>query len=277
MKLMIWLLAPAVALTSGCIKNDTRGECGGESVCPITIVGTASGGFTVQPDTIKVHRNGTTALLWTFADPSKYEFQADPGGPKGDGVVFSAGTTAQLRIGPCMITNDSKKVVAYAKTGAYYRCEVQSFATTVSGLKYTIRFHGKDGTLHTVDPTVDITGTPDEGVKSDLDPVKVNAGDPVVLGTLPPNEPGIRVVWYAGGNNNFVGKDGDAVTFTSGGTPYDNPSCYVADNANGDNLSDKSAYYACIFSNSGPYDLKYKATYHDSANTPAFKESTLKR
>lgn len=285
--------APLLGVLGGCAApgptpSGTAGTCVGSSLCPVTIFERSPGVYAAFPDRIVARSNGRTSLLFTFADPSKHVFSALTGGLKPDGVDLDDPDPQKLGFGPCYITNDSKKFTELAQVGVYLRCEFK-FDAKFEARPYKIRFRTRDGKPQMVDPTVESTGSADEGstvgganqptAAGGIQVIKVPVGTPVVLpplGTLG----GYKVVWDAGAGSRFKGESG-RVTFTDASNvpvPYND--CFVSsDDAGSDIAVDpaETRYYACLFVTPGPLKLTYTAAFTNGINVPTTAPSTLTR
>lgn len=267
---MLLAAALVAAALAGCASpgGGTRGRCDGNSLCPIVIYEKFPGVFGTYPDYVSVRAVGTTTLLWTFADPSRYKFMANSGTGRPDTVELIGGSTAKEGIRPCFITADSNVPLSIQSEGAYLRCEVTLGSTTSQkgGFAYRVHFHSADGLkAYMVDPTVETTGSNDGGGPRASRGIDIATASvvPVSVGqdAAVPAHGAVWVVWDAGSGNLFR-LLGDGVLLSNANGDY-GPPCFVASDAGGRTPSaSPTRYYACALFD--PPALNYVATYFDS-------------
>lgn len=264
------LLAAALgaAALAGCAgSGGTRARCDGDSLCPIVIYERFPGVFATYPDYVSVQAKGTTTLLWTFADPSRYKFMASSATGRPDTVELIGGSTSKEGIRPCFITADSRVPYSFQSEGSYLRCEVTlGSSTKPGGFAYRVHFHSADGlTAHMVDPTVETTGSGDGGGPKASRGIGMATAAPVLVpvGTdaAVPAKGAVRVVWDAGSGNVFR-LLGDGVILSNANGEY-SPPCIVATSADGQTPSSSATrWYACTLFDAPALD--YVSTYFDA-------------
>lgn len=276
---ILLVTALAASALAGCAgPGDTRARCDGDSLCPIVIYEKLPGVFGAYPDYVSIRAVGTTTLLWTFADPSRYKFMASSATGRPDTVELVGANASKEGIRPCFITADSRVPLSIQSEGGYLRCEVTVGSTTkAGGYKYRVHFHSADGLqAYTVDPTVETTGSNDGGGLRATRGVGI-ATAPIVLVPIGkdatvPAKGAVRVVWDAGSGNVFR-LLGDGVVLSNGNQEYA-PPCFVATDAGGQTPStSQTRYYACALFDAPA--LKYVATYLDTVLGAQNKEGYL--
>lgn len=273
------LILVVVALLLGACASPITSECAKNSICPIVIYEKFPGYFATYPDHLNVKTGGgSQTLLWTFADASKYKFQASTDSVKGDGVELIDANGSKIGLTSCFVTRNSRPDFRPAAQGPYYRCEIVS-EKEFDPERYLIRFRTIAGSPRMVDPTVSSTGSADP--RDDPEPILVSAnpGDAVVLPPMTADIGGIQVTWDSG--NALLG-------FARANTPMvfkdqtnkevDIQPCTPSTRVDGKDAAAKGRYYTCIFTTTvKPIVFTYEAKYTDSSGVTQTRTGTVTR
>lgn len=276
------LLLVVVALLLGACAGPITSECAKNSICPVVIYEKFPGYFATYPDHLEVKTGGgaqsSQTVLWTFADASKYKFQASTDNIKGDGVELIDANGSTIGLTSCFVTRNSRPDFKPAAQGAYYRCEIVS-QKDFKATRYLIRFRTIDGSPRMVDPTVSSTGSADPRVDPEPVSVPAVAGDPVILPPMTPDIGGIQVVWDSEAGAVF-GRANTPMVFKDQATTkeVDIQPCTPSTTPDGKTAASEGRYYTCIFTTTlKPLGFTYEAKYRDSSSATKTRTGTVTR